>query len=112
LSTSVNNVGGFQSVYPTLTSFAAPVASTNEDTEVAVSFANLAAQGNQAVSVGSVSAFVVKTVSTGSLRIGANAGSATAFNAITNAAADPACPTWANRCGWQRLWRDRTARHE
>ena len=69
---------------PTLTTFAAVVDTTNEDTEVEVTFAELAAQGDEADSDGSVTGFVVQSVTSGTLRIGANAGSATAWAAGTN----------------------------
>ena len=73
-----------QNDVPTLTLLSSPVASTNEDTEVAVSFADLTTAGNEADVDGTVDAFVVKSISSGSLRIGANAGSATAWAAGTN----------------------------
>ena len=69
---------------PTLTSFAAVVETTAEDTEVEISFADLAAQGDEADVDGTVDAFVVKSVASGSLRIGADAAGATAWAAGTN----------------------------
>ncbi|MCP5417619.1 MAG: DUF4347 domain-containing protein [Chromatiaceae bacterium] len=69
---------------PTLTSFSAAVDSTNEDTQVEISFADLAAQGDEVDADGSVAAFVVKSVSSGTLKIGADAGSAIAWAASTN----------------------------
>ena len=69
---------------PTLTSFAAPVDTTNEDTQVELTFAELAAQGNEADSDGAVDGFVVQSVSSGTLLIGTSAGTATAWAAGTN----------------------------
>ncbi|MCP4115577.1 MAG: hypothetical protein GY737_09260, partial [Desulfobacteraceae bacterium] len=69
---------------PTLTSFAAPVAATNEDVAVEITFGNLTTQGDEADTDGTVNAFVVKSVTTGSLKIGAAAGSAASYAAGTN----------------------------
>ncbi|MCB8762016.1 beta strand repeat-containing protein [Planktothrix agardhii] len=69
---------------PTLSSFAGPVDTTNEDTEVELTFADFAAQGNEADNGGTVDAFVVKAVSSGTLRIGSDATSATAWVAGSN----------------------------
>src|SRR5204863_4089429 len=73
---------------PTLTTFAAPVATTSEDTQVQISLADLKAQGNEADVDGTVDAFVIKVVSTGSLKIGTSAGTATAFVAGSNDTVD------------------------
>jgi methionine-rich copper-binding protein CopC len=59
-----------------------------EDTEKQISFADLQGVANEADSDGSVTAFVVKAVSTGTLKIGTSAGTATAWNASTNATVD------------------------
>ncbi|WP_235609780.1 cadherin-like domain-containing protein, partial [Azospira sp. I13] len=72
---------------PTLSSLGT-LTGANEDTERAISLADLAAAGNEADTDGSVTAFVVKAVSSGSLRIGTDAASATAWNATTNAVID------------------------
>ena len=69
---------------PTLTSFSGTVASTSEDNGVEITFAELLAQGNEADVDGTVEGFVVKSVSNGSLRIGADAASATPYNGWTN----------------------------
>ncbi|MEI6333308.1 MAG: FG-GAP-like repeat-containing protein [Methylococcaceae bacterium] len=69
---------------PTLTAFAAPVASGNEDNPIPVTFASLKAQGNEVDVDGTVVAFVIKAVNTGKLLIGASAGTATAWNASNN----------------------------
>jgi len=73
---------------PTLTAFASTVASGNEDSQVTVTFANLQTQGNEADVNGTVTAFVIKAVSTGSLKIGASAATATAWNASSNTTVD------------------------
>jgi len=75
-------------IAPTLTAFAAIVASGNEDSPITVTFANLKAQGNESDSDGTVTAFVVKAVSIGTLKIGTSAGAATAWNAGTNNSID------------------------
>ncbi|WP_043939671.1 FG-GAP repeat domain-containing protein, partial [Planktothrix prolifica] len=69
---------------PTFSSFAGPVDTTNEDTEVELTFADFAAQGNEADNGGTVDAFVVKAVSSGTLRIGSDATIATAWVAGSN----------------------------
>ncbi|CAH2572323.1 Dentin sialophosphoprotein [Planktothrix rubescens] len=69
---------------PTFSSFAGPVDTTNEDTEVELTFADFAAQGNEADNGGTVDAFVVKAVSSGTLRIGSDATSAKAWVAGSN----------------------------
>ena len=75
--TSVNDA-------PTLTAFSSVVASGNEDSQITVSLANLLAQGNEADLDGTVSAFVIKAVSSGTLKIGTSAGTATAWVAGVN----------------------------
>ncbi|MEX0744915.1 MAG: DUF4347 domain-containing protein, partial [Phycisphaeraceae bacterium] len=82
-SASTNNA-------PTLTTFAAPVDTTAEDTEVEITLAELKAQGNEADVDGTVDAFVVKAVSSGTLRIGATAGTATAWAVGSNDTIDAA----------------------
>ena len=69
---------------PTLSSFIAPVTSGDEDSEIMVTFGDLAAQGDENDADGTVDAFVVKAVTSGTLRIGADAGSATAWVADSN----------------------------
>ncbi|HRK38437.1 MAG TPA: Ig-like domain-containing protein, partial [Burkholderiaceae bacterium] len=81
-STSVPNA------VPTLTSFAAAVATTLEDTQEEITLDYLKAQGNEVDSDGTVDAFVVQTVSTGSLKIGTSALTATAWDATTNNTVD------------------------
>lgn len=69
---------------PTLTQFSSPVANGNEDSVITVTFSNLTTYGNEVDSTGSVTSFVVKTVTTGTLKIGADSGSATPFVIGTN----------------------------
>ena len=69
---------------PTFTAFSAAIATTNEDTEVLITLADLMAQGDEADSDGMVDGFVVSNVTTGTLRIGADASTATVWNANTN----------------------------
>ncbi|WP_167599140.1 cadherin domain-containing protein [Chlorobaculum sp. 24CR] len=77
---------------PTLTGFDGVVAETQEDTQQEITFADLAAKGDEADEDegGSVTAFVVKAVTSGTLLIGANAGTATAFVAGMNDTVDAA----------------------
>lgn len=70
---------------PTLTAFAAAVDSGNEDQQIELTYAELLAQGDES---GTTTQFVVKAVSSGTLKIGADAASATAWNANTNATID------------------------
>ena len=75
---------------PTLTQFSSAVQTTDEDAEVEVTFADLAAAGDEADADGTVDGFVVKSVSSGTLRIGVDAASATAYDAATNNRIDAA----------------------
>jgi YD repeat-containing protein len=81
--TSIENFRFADGFIPTLTGFTGAVASTSEDTGVVITFANLQAQGDEADIDGTVEAFTVKSVN-GTLRIGADAASATAWDASTN----------------------------
>ena len=69
---------------PTLSSFIGPVTSGDEDSEITITFGDLALQGDEADSDGTVDAFIVKSVTSGTLRIGADAVSATAWVADSN----------------------------
>jgi len=71
---------------PTLTQFAAPVATGSEDTAIPVTFANLQSQGNQADIDGTVVGFVVKTLAPGTTLSITNTitGVTTQFAAGTN----------------------------
>ncbi|WP_411877746.1 cadherin-like domain-containing protein [Polaromonas sp. YR568] len=73
---------------PTLTAFAAAVATTNKNSEAVITLAQLLAQGNEADVDGTVDAFVIKAVSSGTLRIGTSAATATAWNLTTNNTVD------------------------
>ncbi|NND96300.1 MAG: DUF4347 domain-containing protein, partial [Pirellulaceae bacterium] len=75
---------GAQNNAPTLTLLTSPVDGTTEDTEVEVSFTDLTTAGDENDVDGTVDAFVVKSISSGTLKIGATAGSATAWAAGTN----------------------------
>ncbi|MFY0613068.1 MAG: hypothetical protein JXQ99_16175, partial [Hyphomicrobiaceae bacterium] len=69
---------------PTLTTFVSVIDTIDEDTEVELTFAELAAQGDDADTDGSVNAFVVQDVTSGTLKIGISADTATAFVAGSN----------------------------
>ncbi len=73
---------------PTLTAFTGVVETTNQNTAVEITLAELKAQGNEADVDGTVDAFFVTAVSTGTLKIGASAGAATAYNSSTNKTID------------------------
>ena len=64
---------------PRLTAFAAVVDTTNEDTAVELTFAELSAQGDESDVDGTVDSFVVQTVSSGTLKIGTSVLTATPF---------------------------------
>ncbi|MBE0600111.1 MAG: hypothetical protein IH568_02245, partial [Burkholderiaceae bacterium] len=71
---------------PTLgstTTFGSSVATVAEDTQVAITFDAIAARSNEADDV-AVTAFVVKSVTTGTLLIGTSAATATAWASGTN----------------------------
>ncbi|NTW57056.1 MAG: hypothetical protein HGB20_08455 [Chlorobiaceae bacterium] len=69
---------------PILTAFSGAVASTQEDTQVAITFTDLAAKGDESDIDGEVTAFVVKAVTSGTLLIGTSVAKATAYNQATN----------------------------
>ena len=73
---------------PTLTAFADSVDTTLEDVEVEITFAEIAAQANEADADGAVTAFVVKSVPAGSLKIGTTAETAIAYSAAFNSTID------------------------
>ncbi|TLU81707.1 MAG: hypothetical protein FDX30_12260, partial [Chlorobium sp.] len=75
---------------PTLTAFSDSVASTNTNEQVAITYADLATKGNESDIDGAVTAFVVKSVTSGTLKIGSDAASATAYDALTNNTIDAA----------------------
>lgn len=69
---------------PTLTSFSGAAATVAAETETEITLAELKAVGNEADGDGTVDAFVVQAVSTGTLKIGPDAETAKAFAAETN----------------------------
>ena len=69
---------------PTFSSFSGPATSGDEDSEITVTFGNLTFQGDEADADGTVDAFIVKSVTSGTLKIGASAGTATAFAVGSN----------------------------
>lgn len=73
---------------PTFTTLGAPVDSVNEDTTVQITLAELKAQGDEVDVDGTVDAFVIREVSSGSLRIGSSATTATAYNSSSNKTVD------------------------
>ncbi len=72
---------------PTLSTIST-VTDAIEDTEKEISFANLMALADEADVDGTVTGFVVKSVLTGTLKIGITSSEATAFDASTNATID------------------------
>ena len=73
---------------PTLSGFSSAVASTTEDTTVQISFAELASFGDQSDVDGSVTGFKVGSLSSGTLRIGSSAATATSWNPASNDVVD------------------------
>ena len=73
---------------PAFSAFTGEICSTSEGLKVAVTFAELLAKSNAADSDGTVDAFVIKAVSSGTLLIGTDASNATAYDAATNNAVD------------------------
>ena len=73
---------------PTLTGFSGTVAIIDEKTAVAITLADLMANGDEVDVDGRVDAFVIKSVTSGMLKIGADAVSALAYDAITNNTVD------------------------
>jgi cyclophilin family peptidyl-prolyl cis-trans isomerase len=73
---------------PNLSGFTEAVASGDQDSQISVTFENLKAQGNEADIDGTVDSFVIKAVSSGTLKLGTSAGAATTWDAITNNTVD------------------------
>lgn len=69
---------------PTLTDFSNTVETTTEDVQVEITIAELLGTGNEVDEDGFVNAFIVKSVTSGTLKIGINASMATAFKPGTN----------------------------
>lgn len=74
----------FSNLIPTLSSFSSPLTSGIEQTKILITYADLLAQSNAADSDGSVVSFVIKSLSSGTLLIGATADTATPWVATTN----------------------------
>ncbi|MEQ8549111.1 MAG: hypothetical protein RIC03_14455 [Cyclobacteriaceae bacterium] len=70
---------------PTFTAFSGVLATTSLNKEVEITFTEMTAKGDEADTDGTVQAFVVQSVTNGTLKIGASAGSATAFSQSGNA---------------------------
>ena len=75
---------------PTLSGFIGAVDTTPENTLVAVTLAEFKSHGDAADVDGTVDAFVIKVVSTGTLKIGIDAATATAWDAAMNNTIDAA----------------------
>ncbi|MCX7084436.1 MAG: hypothetical protein NTY69_02755 [Methylococcales bacterium] len=74
----------FSNLIPTLSSFSSPLTSGIEQSQILITYADLLAQSNAADSDGSVVSFVIKSLSSGTLLIGATADTATPWDATTN----------------------------
>jgi hypothetical protein len=79
---------------PRLAVLAQPVASGTEDSPVEISLQTLLAEANASDADGTVDGFVVQAISSGSLRLGSTAGSATAWAAGSNAVIDASTKAW------------------
>jgi VCBS repeat-containing protein len=93
IATTIASIESAANPPPTLTLFDAAIATVNEDTQIEITYADLAARGNEAdqqpdasggLTAGTVPAFVVTSVTSGTLKIGTDAASATAWNAGVN----------------------------
>jgi FG-GAP-like repeat len=69
---------------PTLTAFASPIANGDEETQIAITLTQLKTQGNEADKDGVVTAFVVSAVTSGTLKIGTSAETATIWYPCSN----------------------------
>lgn len=69
---------------PTLHTFSSTIAEGDEDTEMVISFATLQAQGDEADVDGTVTAFAIKAISSGTLRLGSSTETAIPWDAVTN----------------------------
>jgi hypothetical protein len=69
---------------PTLNSFTGIVETTSEGDEIEITYSELIAQGDEYDIEGGIDGFIVNALSSGHLRIGADVGSATPWNATTN----------------------------
>ena len=80
-------------IVPTLTTFRGVAGTTSEDTETKITFVDLLAQGDAADADGVVEAFVVKSPN-GTLRIGSDAATASAWDAFANNTIDATHHAW------------------
>ena len=71
-------------VVPSLTTFTSPVAIVNEDSLISLSFSTLQSQSDVTDSDGTVTGFVIKSLSSGSLVIGSSQETATPWNLNSN----------------------------
>ncbi len=69
---------------PTLNTFDGVLGETNDSTALAITLDELKAHGDEADADGTVDSFVVKAITTGTLRIGFNAAVATPYSAVNN----------------------------
>ena len=69
---------------PIFTAFSSTVVNGLEDTQATISFSDLLASSNQLDADGTVSAFVIKSLNSGFLKIGTSLNTASAWNAFTN----------------------------
>ncbi len=79
---------GATAAVPTLTAFAAPAGTVNEDSQATITLADLKAVGNEADADGTVDGFVIKAVSSGTLWIGTSLAAATPWAAGSNETVD------------------------
>ena len=80
ITVNVNNVNEA----PTLTSFLGTIESTIEDKQIEITFSELTDQANEGDGNGTIEAFIVKTVNSGTLSIGISADSASPWVSGTN----------------------------
>ena len=73
---------------PTLTSFLSPVVSGAENSEIELKHADLATSGDESDSDGAVTSFIVESVSSGALTIGADSASSLPYQAGINDSID------------------------
>ena len=69
---------------PIFTLFKSNVGAGDEDNQITINFNDLQTQGDQADVDGTITSFVIKGITTGSLLIGSSAGTATAWNSSNN----------------------------
>ena len=69
---------------PTLTTFNSPVVTGTSNSQIIITLADLLSSGNEADSGGTVNAFVIKAITSGTLKIGSEAIFATDWDAVSN----------------------------